>query len=230
MQHHEIVIVLHGYMRQRGDVRVLANYLRKEGYGNVIRPNLPTTTASLEECTDKLREDILNYRISDFDKCHFVGHSMGGLVIRDYLSKFTVHNIGNVVLISTPNNGSDLATKALKRCPWIKDYSPSVLDMIPGREIGKPISKTRIGVIAGYTTSPTFFGRFIDSMSDGRVPTESMKFDGMDDYCSLEIRHTRIHKDSATCYLVGTFLKNGSFFHFPYQKQPLFMGKQETYH
>ena len=34
---------------------------------------------------------------------------MGGLVIRAYLNKYKVPNLGKVVMVGTPNNGSEVA-------------------------------------------------------------------------------------------------------------------------
>ncbi|KJV53803.1 hypothetical protein OTSGILL_0508 [Orientia tsutsugamushi str. Gilliam] len=55
---------------------------------------------------------MINYSqpsTAKYTSISFVGVSMGGLVIRAYLHKYKIPNLGKVVLIGTPNKGSEVA-------------------------------------------------------------------------------------------------------------------------
>ena len=41
---------------------------------------------------------------------HFVGHSMGGIVIRSYMDQYKPTTVGRVVMIGTPNSGASIAS------------------------------------------------------------------------------------------------------------------------
>lgn len=44
-------------------------------------------------------------------RVHFVGHSLGGLLIRAYLQNKRMEKLGRFVLIGTPNRGSELVDR-----------------------------------------------------------------------------------------------------------------------
>ena len=76
----ELIILIHGFFRTRHDMAFLARFFEKNGY-DVFRPNLPTSFSTLEQCTERL-ERKLQAMLLDGQRLHFVGHSMGGLIIR----------------------------------------------------------------------------------------------------------------------------------------------------
>jgi len=75
----------------------------------VIPPPSPTTTKSVEQCVVKFEKLFAEIPKGKYQRIHIVGHSMGGLIIRVFLSRNNIWNLGRCVLIATPNQGSDLA-------------------------------------------------------------------------------------------------------------------------
>lgn len=113
----ETVILVHGFFRTDRDMRYLEKGLEQNGY-RTLSPELPTTFGTIEACTLRL-EAVMEEMAHKGGKIHFVGHSMGGLIIRHYLARNRVAQLGRVVLIATPNQGSPLASAADRTsAPW----------------------------------------------------------------------------------------------------------------
>ncbi len=208
----ELVVLLHGYMRTAYDMRKMKKYLESFGY-DIFAPTLPTTFRSVEDCTAKLEKLLNTIPTVDYNLVHFVGHSMGGLIIRLFLSRNKISNIGRCVLIATPNGGSVLAVKAYGKFGLAAKISPSVNDLMsPGLMIEPPLNNPspEFGAIAG-NESPLIPGALIKEDNDGRVAVSSVTFDGMEKFIVVPYRHTRIHKNQEVARLVDGFLQRGSF-------------------
>ena len=107
MSKNEFVILLHGHMRTAADTRKMKRFLESYGYA-LFAPTLPTIFSPVDDCTDRLEKMLLQVPLEKYKQVHFVGHSMGGLIIRKYLSRNQIPNLGRCVLIATPNQGSEL--------------------------------------------------------------------------------------------------------------------------
>lgn len=88
----------------------LKKHLESKGY-KAITVNLPLRFVALDECIS-LFEDQFQQLLPNFgcyEKIHFIGYGMGGLVIRSLLAANTVAKLGRCVLIATPNQGTKIA-------------------------------------------------------------------------------------------------------------------------
>jgi pimeloyl-ACP methyl ester carboxylesterase len=208
-----VAILVHGFFRTSQDMFLLKLYLEEKNYrGYTI--NLPTTLASLDECTQVLKREMQLIHKEGIHKLFFVGHSMGGLIIRNYLSENFVPNIGRCVLIATPNSGSrlaDLALTGLRLAPMNPIRSLEALQT-KAPEIPPPLNDPppEIGVIAGNQNN-LLLGRLLPSKNDGRVEIESTFFPGMKEYIVLPFNHHEIHHKEETAKLVWQFLEYGAF-------------------
>lgn len=70
----------------------------------------------IENYAIRLKEiiDLIKYR-TGATKVNIVSHSMGGLVVRDYLDLFGYDNVNKVILINTPNHG--ITGRIAQLCP-----------------------------------------------------------------------------------------------------------------
>jgi triacylglycerol lipase len=212
----EWVILLHGLGRYRQSMRGLERYLKSVGYSTV---NLayPSTTKTIEV----IAETHLAHAVQDCVaqravKIHFVGHSLGGIIVRQYLQRNSVPTGSRLVMLSPPNQGSELVD-LLRQLPlyhWITGPA--------GQEIGrgsesvvkrlKPV-EIDVGVIAGNLSINFVSSAFLDGPNDGMVSVKSTMMPEMRDFIIVPNTHTFIMRDPLVMRQVAHFLKYGRFDH-----------------
>ena len=194
-------------------MKALSNKLKFLGY-KTHAVNLPTIFKSLEDCYLAFKEQLDVLCIEKQDTCHFVGHSMGGLIIRYYLSKHKVPNIGKCVFIGTPNKGSRLADIAYKIPLAARLLKPIYALKSDATPIAEPLNcpLPEVGIIAG-NNHRMITGPFLKKTNDGRVEVASSKLPEhlMNDFVELPFIHTKIHKELICAKLLSEFLETGKF-------------------
>jgi len=210
------VVLVHGFFRHGSNMRYLAQKLEQHGY-STLAPTLPTTFRNVRECGEFLAKTIApicEERIQDGNGnvVHFVGHSMGGLVIRDYLSRRVVEKLGRVVLIGTPNGGSPYANLLLG-VPFSDDILECLPDLAePGLDIAPPrnVPAPEIGIIIG--TKPDIVRQLLLSGEhDGLVTAESVRRVSANDEMSIPCSHEQLQWRDDTAEGIVSFLEKGKF-------------------
>ena len=191
-------------------MRYLAGKLKERGY-STLAPSLPTAFLNVRSCSESLAR-IIEKNVDKESVVHFVGHSMGGLIIRDYLSRRVVEGLGRVVLIGTPNGGSPYANLLLG-LPFSRQVLEALPDLAePGPDIPSPLNvpAPEIGVIIG--TRPDPVRKFLlPGEHDGLVSAESVRRVSASDEMSVPCPHERLHWRSDTVEAVASFLETGKF-------------------
>jgi len=206
----ELIVLVHGFFRTRRDMVFLKVFFHSRGF-DVLAPTLPTTFGSLDECTAKLEQEFSGIR-EHYGRIHFVGHSMGGLIVRLFLSRNRVENIGRCVLIAAPNRGSELVgAVAWFRpltflMPPLREFRPDGVSIPPPRNNPPP----EMGAIAG-NGGGLFLGWFMKKENDGRITVDSAPFTGMKDFLVLPYNHDEIHHRRETAGYILRFLEEGTF-------------------
>jgi hypothetical protein len=147
-------------------------------------------------------------------KINFVTHSMGGILVRYYLENYEVPHLGRVVMLSPPNQGSEVVDK-LKESPifqWINGPAGQQLgtdaDSIP-KTLGPP--NYELGIITGDRSINPILSLLIPGKDDGKVSVKNAKLAGMKDFLVVHKTHPLIMNDEEVLQQVTAFLKKGMF-------------------
>ncbi|GMO33586.1 MAG: alpha/beta hydrolase [Termitinemataceae bacterium] len=213
----DITFLVHGFLKTGKDMYFLSNYLTQCGIAN-FAVTVPARFGSVDDCVQSLHKQIdlfmQQHKDESITKINFVGHSMGGLVIRKYIQVVKPKNVGRCICIATPHKGTIIASVGRILAPFCDKIYKPVADFIPSK-INKYIitdKNIQIAVIIGHNNS-LFWGKLLLSPeSDGRVEPESALSEDAVAVAELPFRHNLIHKTNETAELVKTFLLTGKFF------------------
>jgi pimeloyl-ACP methyl ester carboxylesterase len=190
-----------------------AQMLEEEGFVPV-NVDYPSRKHSIEDLADKfLCEVLVSLEGKPLPRLHFVTHSLGGVIVRYYLKHHRVERLGRVVMLSPPNQGSELVD-LLKDSPVFKLWHGPA-----GQQLGTadrflqdlgPVD-FELGVIAGWKTPDPVSRRFIPGPNDGKVGVERTKVPGMKDFLVVPFGHTFIMRQREVVHQIAHFLRHGSF-------------------
>ena len=208
----EYIILLHGLWRTSFSMHFLALYLEHQGF-NVVNFDYPSTYYPIDQLTKIIEEQIKPYKSAD--KIHFVTHSMGGIVIRNYLANNKLDNLGRVVMLSPPNQGCDIASilKYSSLFKFITGPAGQQLGIEPSsfpNQLG-PV-KFELGVITGNLSFNPLFSYMIPGEDDGLISVERAKVKGMRDFLVVPHMHAFIMNSDEVRKQITYFLQNGQFY------------------
>jgi pimeloyl-ACP methyl ester carboxylesterase len=210
------VVLLHGIKKTSACMSKFARHLEGLGY-RVRNLDYPSTRLPIEKIAERIELEIEDASESTADgKVHLIGHSMGGLVIRAVLKNYRPHNLGRVIMIGTPNKGSQVAD-FLKAVPlYQKLYGPAGQQLITDQsgfaEIFGPVDFD-LGIIAGNRTIDPISSLVIGYRrpNDGKVTVENTKLEGAADHIVVATNHTFFPSSRVMWQQAEAFLCNGLF-------------------
>jgi triacylglycerol lipase len=211
----ECVVLLHGLARTSSSFNAMQEALEEDGYltANIDYPSREHEIAALADMA--VGEGLATCRAGeDVDKIHFVTHSLGGILVRQYLSTETVDELGRVVMLAPPNQGSNAADNLIDVPGFDWMNGPA------GHQLGKGETSVplalgpvdfELGVIAGNRTIDLITSAVLENPDDGRVSIEDTKVEGMDDFIIVEHSHAFMMRMQRPIELTKVFLRTGSF-------------------
>ncbi len=212
----ECVILLHGLARSKNTMNKMESSLRENGYtvvnlgypsrkhelGYLSRTYLPP---AIDECQNRKASNI-----------HVVTHSMGGILLRYYLSMNNLPDLGRVVMLSPPNKGSEVVDE-LKNIPGF-----TALNGPAGHQLGTDddsipnslgAANFDLGIITGNRSVNLILSMLIPGEDDGKVSVERAKLSGMKDFLVMPHSHPFIMKQDDVITQTMHYLKFGAFNH-----------------
>ncbi|WP_317615684.1 esterase/lipase family protein [Colwellia hornerae] len=207
----ECVILLHGLARSASSMKVIEKRLSEEGYF-VININYPSREYSIEELAEKVISSAL---LTCEDRpVNFVTHSMGGILVRQYLSVHKIPHLNKVVMLGPPNKGSEVVDK-LRNAPGFSFINGDAGMQLGTGELSVPSNLGNanfdLGVIAGNQSINWILSTLIPDKDDGKVSVASTKLDGMNDHIEMETTHPFMMRNDKVIEQVIHYLKSGSF-------------------
>ncbi|MDE2804316.1 MAG: alpha/beta fold hydrolase [Gemmatimonadota bacterium] len=207
----EAVVLVHGLGRSRASMMVLAQRLEWAGYGVVtvgyksLSTPFPETVATVRAAVERC--------CAESPRIHFVGHSLGGLVIRGYLAETPPEQLGRVVLVAPPNQGS-LFVDWLGEIPAATEVLGPVGSALGTDSTHIPASLPppdyEMGIIAGNRSIQPIGHLAIPGPDDGIVSVEQTRVDGVP-VIVLPRSHAFITSSRYTAQAVVEFLRTGEF-------------------
>lgn len=206
-----IVVLLHGLGRSSSAMWLLARRLENAGF-QVERIGYRSLDDPPEEILQVIDEKVTACCIGQSHTVHFVGHSLGGLLIRAYLAEKPVPDLGRVVVIGTPNKGSKLVD-TFREDWWFSALGPTARALGTGSEsltAQLPPPSYPLGVIAGRSSAIPNDG-LLPGADDGLVSVEQTKVSGMTDFVVIDAGHSMMRYDKDVANQTISFLKTGRF-------------------
>lgn len=210
----ELVVLLHGLCRSPRSMAKMESHLRSEGF-DVLNIGYPSRSESIQTLAEKTIGDVLaTPEAVRAERIHFVTHSMGGILVREYLEQHTIDRLGRVVMLGPPNQGSEIVD-ALGS--W-KVFG--LLNGPAGRQLGtdadsRPLqlgpARFEVGIIAGDRSINWINSCIIPGPDDGKVSVERTRLAGMKDHLVVHATHPFLMRNREVLRQTAHFLRHGSF-------------------
>jgi len=207
------VVLLHGIARTSGSLTRLERALRASGFAT-LNIDYASRRKPIAGLADDIHPEVARFAEREAP-LHFVAHSMGGLVTRAYIAKYRPDRLAGVVMLGTPNGGSEVADLLSGYRLYNAFYGPAGLELTTtstSRPDALPAVDYPVGVIAG--------NRFIDPVAgllvlpkpnDGRVSVQSAMVAGMADHIVVKASHTGLPRHAGAIEQTIAFLRDGRF-------------------
>ncbi len=211
---HSCVILLHGLARTSSSMNAMRDALLDSGFA-VANIGYQSRKNSIEELAiPTLERGIAKCADAGASSVHVVTHSMGGILVRYYLSKMDGDAIDRIVMLAPPNQGSE-AVDALRDVPgfsWLNGPAGKQLGT-DSASIPKALGPVNadVGIVAGTFSINLILSSYLPDPDDGKVSVQSTRVDGMCAHLQVDVSHPFIMEDELVIRNTILYLQTGRF-------------------
>jgi pimeloyl-ACP methyl ester carboxylesterase len=223
------VILMHGLARTRTSMAGMARFLSQQGGYHVYNMSYASTRGDVATHARCL-ESVIDH-LEAVEEINFVGHSLGNLVVRYYLSDLkrknkqvpARHRIRRIVMLAPPNNGAKLAERVGRNKVFEFVVGPSGAQIASNWKeldtlLGVPSCK--VGIIAGGGGSDSVRNPLVQGDDDIVVSVEETRLPGASDFIVLPVVHSFLMDDEHVQQCALRFFRHG-YFVSAHQRQPI---------
>jgi pimeloyl-ACP methyl ester carboxylesterase len=204
------IILVHGLGRTTFDMGLLARRLQARfPTSQIHRFDYQTTHLTLAQATERLGAFVNDITVSE--PVSFVGHSLGGIVVRSLdLAALTRAPLHRLVTLGSPHNGATIA-RFLSRYSLARSIFGPILTELGSLTLSHIPRQLEIGCVIGATGTRIGFFPVFGTDNDGLVLTTEASFPGCRDAVSVLSFHGTMPFSRRLAGLAGNFLAHGSF-------------------
>jgi pimeloyl-ACP methyl ester carboxylesterase len=208
------VVLLHGISRTALSFRKMQTALERAGF-TTLNLDYASRRKALEGLAEDIHPAIQPFADRIDGSVHFVCHSMGGLLARVYIARHRPKHLGRVVMLGTPNGGSEIADRLKNIGVYRAFFGPAGQQLGTQRDAAiealfPPIDYP-VGIIAGNRSIDPLAGTMLPKPHDGRVSVANTKLEGMADHVVVAASHPWLVRNSDTIVSTIAFLRSGKF-------------------
>ena len=202
------VVLAHGLWMPGLVMSPLASHLARAGFRTHVF-DYASRSRPLEAHAERLLR-FVDQRVAGAP-AHFVGHSLGGLVVLEALSRAPQLKVASVLLLGTPVNGC-FAGRRLARHGWGRWMLGASEPLWREGRVGPWRRDARLGVIAG--SRPLALSRALGRLpgtNDGVVTLEETALQGTSAQLVLPVGHSEMLLSARVAHQAIAFLRDGRF-------------------
>ena len=208
------VVLLHGISRTSRSLHKMQTAIEASGLAT-LNVGYASRRKTLQALAEDIHPAIERFVDRTEGSVHFVGHSMGGLLARVYVGRYRPKRLGRVVMLGTPNGGSEIADHLKDFLPYRAWFGPAgqQLGTIRDATLGAmlPPVDYPVGIVAGNRSVYPISSVFLPKPHDGRVSVENTKLEGMADHIVIGASHPWLPRNALAIGQTIAFLRDGRF-------------------
>ena len=190
------VLLVPGLGRTPMSMVVLASRLWKAGHTPQFFGYIPAI-----ERQDQIRKRLvarLRALAAEDDEVGLIGHSFGGLLLREAITHVPELRVRHLVMLGTPNRPPRLAFRACRWFVWRKLNGSCGRSLVTPEWFQQlPEPPPPYTVIAGTVGWPASFGPFAGEPNDGIVAVAETRVNDRDDPLLMPVIHAFLLTDKA---------------------------------
>jgi pimeloyl-ACP methyl ester carboxylesterase len=203
------IIIVHGLWMTGLELGVLQHRLRADHGFDPSIFSYSSITGSMAEHVASLHAYVQAHKS---ERLHFVGHSLGGIVILKMLEAYDDIPPGRVVCLASPMQGS-CAVDGFARWPFARAaLGTAICEEVLSSKPRNWDGRRDVGIIAGSLSLGLgrLFADFHEA-SDGTLLVSETKLAGAKDHLVMPVSHSGIVFSAEVTAQIARFLREGAF-------------------